>query len=60
MIALYFSHSVRINKAPRLFTAGSASIATATRQRPRRFPSSGFEVIDPSQQVEEERLPRYR
>jgi serine/threonine-protein kinase SRPK3 len=26
---------------------------------PRKFPSSGFEVIDPSQMVEEERLPFY-
>jgi serine/threonine-protein kinase SRPK3 len=26
---------------------------------PREFPSSGFEVIDPSQVVEEERLPFY-
>jgi serine/threonine-protein kinase SRPK3 len=26
---------------------------------PREFPSTGFEVIDPSQNVEEERLPFY-
>ncbi len=26
---------------------------------PREFPSTGFEVIDPSQSVEEERLPFY-
>ncbi|KPM34438.1 hypothetical protein AK830_g12138 [Neonectria ditissima] len=32
----------------------------STPLRPREFPSSGFEVIDPSQRVEEERLPFYK
>ncbi|KAJ3466954.1 hypothetical protein MRS44_004518 [Fusarium solani] len=32
----------------------------STPSRPREFPSSGFEVIDPSQKVEEERLPFYK
>ena len=31
----------------------------ATLLQPREFPSSGFEVIDPSQKVEEEQLPFY-
>jgi serine/threonine-protein kinase SRPK3 len=31
----------------------------ATLLRPREFPSSGYEAIDPSQRVEEERLPFY-
>lgn len=30
-----------------------------TRLQPREFPTTGFEVIDPSQKVEEERLPCY-
>jgi serine/threonine-protein kinase SRPK3 len=33
--------------------------SSATLLPPREFPSSGFEVIDPSQIVEEERLPFY-
>ncbi|KAI5464238.1 kinase-like protein [Mariannaea sp. PMI_226] len=32
----------------------------STPLRPRQFPSSGFEVIDPSQRLEEERLPFYK
>lgn len=30
------------------------------RSQPRQFPTSGFEAIDPSDKVEEERLPYYR
>ncbi|KAG7151020.1 Serine/threonine-protein kinase SRPK like [Verticillium longisporum] len=32
----------------------------ATPLKPREFPSSGFQVIDPSDKVEEERLPFYK
>ncbi|KAK0387572.1 hypothetical protein NLU13_3818 [Sarocladium strictum] len=60
MLAPHLSRSVRTSHALRLFTARSSSVAMTTRQRARQFPSSGFEMIDPSQQVEEERLPRYR
>jgi len=31
----------------------------ATPQAPRVFPTSGFQVIDPSDKVEEEKLPLY-
>ncbi|OAA68212.1 protein kinase-like protein [Niveomyces insectorum RCEF 264] len=37
-----------------------ATPSQAMRLRPRVFPSSGFEVTDPNQLVEEERLPFYR
>ncbi|OAA59540.1 protein kinase-like protein [Niveomyces insectorum RCEF 264] len=47
--------------------ASSAQFATSTRrlatrmhQQPRAFQTTGFEVIDPAQKVEEERLPCYR
>ncbi len=33
--------------------------AAASSQLPREFPTSGFQVIDPSDKVEEERLPFY-
>jgi serine/threonine-protein kinase SRPK3 len=33
--------------------------STVTLLPPREFPSSGFEMIDSSQMVEEERLPFY-
>ncbi|KFH44240.1 Serine/threonine-protein kinase-like protein [Hapsidospora chrysogenum ATCC 11550] len=36
------------------------SISGSSFLQPREFPSSGFEVIDPSQRVEEEKLPFYR
>lgn len=32
----------------------------STMLKPREFPSSGFQVIDPSDKVEEERLPFYK
>lgn len=38
----------------------SRSISGSSILQPRKFPSIGFEVIDPSQSVEEERLPFYR
>jgi len=39
--------------------ASRQSCTQATMLPPREFPSSGLEVIDPSQMVEEEQLPFY-
>lgn len=39
-------------------TMATHSLA-GTHLQPREFPTTGFEVIDPSQKVEEERLPCY-
>lgn len=35
-------------------------MSIATMAQPRAFPSTGFEIISPDRQIEEERLPFYR
>lgn len=69
MFARSFFLSSRLS--PRLPCSIKSRSVTASRRfsspsrdsrplRPREFPSSGFEIIDPSERVEEERLPFYK
>ncbi len=56
--------SLRLSLYSRVLTSRSIMASPkapspVTLLPPREFPSSGFEVIDPSQRVEEERLPFY-
>lgn len=56
----------RLHPSSKLPTLGNATHRTVSSScsgvpsAPRSFPSSGFELVDPSEEVEEETLPTYR